>query len=177
LPQVRSTIQAMRAAGTLGLAGALLLIVAALVPGSASSATGKPMPIGSSTPSAKLSSTKAGARHVVLTVQFPAFLQCGKPRGPVNVVLPGAAPAPPKSMAVAAVRIDNLAPTTVVVAGRTITITLVPHGITCDSIVDGTAKVVFSAAAGLVNPSTPGTYNVLIKHSGAWYKAPITITP
>jgi hypothetical protein len=166
----------MRAAGTLGLAGALVLTVAALVPASASPASGKPMPIGTSTPSAKLSSTKAGARHVVLTVQFPAFLQCGKPRGPVNVVLPSAAPAPPKPMAVAAVRIDNLAPTTVVVTGRSITITLVPHGITCDSIVDGTAKVVFGAAAGLVNPSKPGTYNVLVKHSGASYKAPVTIT-
>ena len=174
--QARSTILGVRAAGNLGLAGALVLAVAALVPGSASPASGKPTPIGTSTPSAKLSSTKAGARHVVLTVQFPAFLQCGKPRGPVNIVLPSAEPPPPKRIAVAAVRIDNLAPTTVVVAGRSITITLVPHGITCDSIVDGTAKVVFGAAAGLVNPSTPGTYNVLIKHSSTWYKAPVTIT-
>ena len=167
----------MRVAGNLGLAGALLLMVAALVPGSASPASGKPVPMKSAAPSAKLSSTKAGARRVVLTVQFPAFLQCGKPRGPVSVVLPSAAPAPPRPMAVGAVRIDSLVPTTVVVTGRSITVTLVPHGITCDSIVDGTAKVVFGAAAGLVNPSTPGTYNVMIKHSGAWYKAPVTITP
>ena len=167
----------MRGAGRLGLAGALVLTLAALVPGSAAPASGKPAPMNSAPPSAKLSSTKAGARHVVLTLQFPALLQCGKPRGPVNVVLPGSAPAPPKSIAVGAVRIDNLAPTTVAVTGRSITITLVPHGITCDSIVEGTAKVVFAAAAGLVNPSKPGTYAVMVKHAGAWYKAPFTITP
>jgi hypothetical protein len=167
----------MRAAGRFGLAGVLVLMLAALVPVAATPASGKPVPTSSAPPSAKLSSTKAGARHVVLTLQFPALLQCGKPRGPVNVVLSGSAPAPPKSMAVAAVRIDNLVPTAVAVTGRSITIALIPHGITCDSIVEGTAKVVFGAAAGLVNPSKPGTYAVMIKHSAAWYKAPFTITP
>jgi len=154
-----------------------MLTLAALVPGSATPASSKPVPMNSAPPSAKLSSTKAGARHVVLTLQFPALLQCGKPRGPVNVVLPGSAPAPPKSMALASVRIDNLAPTSIAVTGRSITITLIPHGITCDSIVEGTAKLVFGAAAGLVNPSKPGTYAVVIKHSAALYKAPFTITP
>jgi hypothetical protein len=168
----------MRVAGNLGLAGALVLTLAVLVPGSAWPASHKPtpMPTNGSASSVKLSTTKAGA-HVVLTVQFPALLQCGKPRGPVNVVLPAAAPVPPKSMARGAVRIDSLVPTTVAVTGRSILITLVPHGITCDSIVDGTAKVVFGAAAGLVNPSKPGTYAVMIKHSSTWYKALFTITP
>ena len=169
----------MRAAGNLGLAGALVLTVAALIPGSASPASGKPTPtpINSSPPSAKLSTTKAGARHVVLTLQFPAFLQCGKPRGPVTVLLPAAAPAPPKSMAVGAVRIGSLAPTTVAVTGRSITITLVPHGITCDSIVDGTLKVVFGAARRPRQPDQAGHLRRDDQARASWYKAPFTITP
>ena len=167
---------AMRAAGKLGLAGALLLVWAVLVPGLGLSAANPPLPLeNAAPPSAKLSSTKAGARNVTLTVQFPALLRCGRPIGSEVVTLPAAAPAP-KAMALSSVRLNRLAPTSVVVKGHSITIALVPHGILCDSIREGTATIVFSGAAGIDNPSKPGTYMIVVKHGAATYRAAVKIT-
>ena len=170
-PTRRGTMEPMRAAGKLGLAGALLVTWAVFVPGLGLGAAGPPLPLeNAAPPSAKLSSTKAGAHNVTLTIQFPALLRCGRPIGTEVVTLPAAAPAP-KAMALSAVRLNKLAPTSVVVKGHAITIALVPHGILCDSISEGTATIVFSGAAGIGNPSKPGTFMILVKHGAATYRA------
>jgi hypothetical protein len=166
----------MRAAGKLGLAGAFMVTWAVFVPGLGVGAANPPLPLDNAAPpSAKLSNVKAGAQNVTLTVQFPALLRCGRPIGSEVVTLPAAAPAP-KAMALSAVRLNRLAPTSVDVKGHAITIALEPHGILCDSIRMGTATVVFSGAAGLDNPSKPGTFTILIKHGAATYRAAIKIT-
>jgi hypothetical protein len=167
----------MRAAGKLAVAGALIVTWAVIVPGLGLSAASPPLPLDNAAPpSAKLSTTKAGAHNVTLTVQFPALLQCGRPFGSEVVTLPAAAPAP-KAIALSAVRLNRLAPTSVVVKGHAITIELVPHGILCDSISMGTATVVFSGAARLGNPSKPGTFTIVVKHGSATYRAAVKIIP
>ena len=124
---------------------------------------------------ARLSPSKAGARRVVLTIQLPSALRCGRPFGGVVVTLPHAAPTP-KAIPTSAVIIDGRESSTVSIKGHQVSVALLPRGITCHSITSGMVTITFSHAAGLVNPRSPGRYTVVVRHGASAYTIPITIT-
>jgi hypothetical protein len=124
-----------------------------------------------------LSSSKAGAKHVTLTVAFRTELQCGRLMGSrtLAVTLPAKVKLP-ATVAPVAVTVSGRAVSSVAVAGRAVTITLpAPRGMMCDSITMGLAKIVFLPAAGLGNPRAPGIYTVRVVHGGEAFAAPLKI--
>jgi hypothetical protein len=124
-----------------------------------------------------LSSSKAGAKHVVLTISFRTELQCGRLMGSrtLAVTLPAKVKVP-ATVAPAAVTVGGKAVSSVGVAGRAVTISLPPpRGMMCDSITTGLTKIVFLPAAGLGNPRAPGTYAVRVVHGADAFAAPLKI--
>ena len=123
-----------------------------------------------------LSSTKAGADHVAVTLELRTTLRCGRPFGPgVVVTLPRTAQVP-ASIAGSAVRVNGRPPSKLSVSGRTVTVGLpATHGIVCDSITDGVLRVRFAAGAALGNPPGPGAYAFAIHRGAKAYTVPITI--
>jgi hypothetical protein len=124
---------------------------------------------------ATLSSSKAGARHVTLTISITAELQCGRLMGSrtLAVTLPARIAT---SVPASAVTVGGKAVRAVSVAGRAVTVTLAPpRGIMCDSIRTGVAKLVFLPAANVVNPASPGSYAVRVAHGSQSYSAPLAI--
>jgi hypothetical protein len=120
---------------------------------------------------AALSSAKAGAKHVTLTVSLTTELQCGR----LVVTLPAKAKVA-QSIPAAAVLVGGKAASSVSVAGRAVTISLAaPHGMMCDSIRTGIAKVVLMPLAGFVNPAAPGTYTVRVVHGSETFAAPLKV--
>jgi hypothetical protein len=152
---------------TVLLASALTLTAA----GAAFAATGD-------TPAtATLSSGKAGAKHVTMTVAFRSELQCGRLMGSRTLALTLPAKAHvAASIPVAAVTIGGKAAATVTVAGRVVTLTMpLPHGMMCDSVTMGLVKIVLAPAAALANPTAPGAYTVRVAHAGETFAAPLKI--
>jgi len=127
--------------------------------------------------SALLSTNKAGAKHVTLTVSFRTELQCGRLMGSRTLVL--VLPSRERVAAtvpVGAVLIGGRAAGRVTVAGHTLTVSLPPpRGMLCDSVRVGTAKIVVAGAAGLGNPSAAGTYTVKVTHGSESFAAPFKI--
>jgi hypothetical protein len=123
-----------------------------------------------------LSSAAAGANSVAVTVQLPAALQCGRPMGgPVSVTLPRGERMP-HSIATATVRVNGVAPGSVSLVGRTVTVSPPVHrGVTCMSIVEGRMKIVLAQTAGLGNPSAPGSYTVVVRQGNTGWLVPVTI--
>lgn len=152
------------AAGILGSAVSVTAAVAVVKPGP------PPLPVSpltSPTPtasalSAQLSSVRPAARPVTLTLSFPSALICGRVSGSIVVVLPRAARVPAE-IAPSTVTVNGRSAGTVTVEGSTLTVLVPrPHGLTCMSIVEGTAKVVFTRGARLGNPARSGTYTVSV---------------
>jgi len=123
-----------------------------------------------------LSPATAGARNVGLTLRMPTVLQCGYPRGgPVTLALPRAAYVPRK-IAVAAVRVNGRTAPTVAVKNRAVTVGLpVPHGIVCDSLVEGVLRIAIAPGASLRNPARPGTYSVRVRQGHASWAVPVAV--
>jgi hypothetical protein len=149
-------------------AAALLALALATTAGAAS--LGRPA-------TAALSSSKTGAKHVMLTVSLTTELQCGRLMGSRTLVVTMPAKAKvAQAIPAAAVLVGGKAASRVSVAGRAVTISLaVPHGMICDSIRTGIAKVVFMPVAGFANPAAPGTYTVRVVHGNETFAAPLTI--
>jgi hypothetical protein len=126
---------------------------------------------------ATLSSSKAGARHVTMTVSLTTELQCGRLMGSRTLVVTLPAKARiAKTVPATAVLVSGKAVGEVAVAGRVLTLSLAPpRGAICDSITTGIAKVVVTAAAGLRNPATPGGYTVRVAHGAETFSAPLKI--
>jgi hypothetical protein len=124
-----------------------------------------------------LSSVKAGARRVRLTLRMPSVLQCGYPRGgAVSIVAPPAARVPARIVR-GAVRVNGKRAGAVAVHARTVTVAMPrPAGVICDSLVDGTMLVRIAPSAGLGNPHAAGTYRFRIHRGGAIYAARVRIT-
>jgi hypothetical protein len=81
----------------------------------------------------------------------------------VIVVLP-AAERVPAAIGAADVLVNGGTPKGVVLTGHVVSITLPrTSGFTCDVIGPGTVTVVFTRAANLGNPATPGTYAVSLR--------------
>jgi hypothetical protein len=124
-----------------------------------------------------LSSSKAGAKHVTLTVSLITGLQCGRLMGSRTLVVTMPAKAKlPHTVAASAVTVGGKAVSRVSIAGPAVTISIPPpRGMICDSITVGIATIVFLPAAGLGNPRAPGTYTVRIAHGNDAFAAPLKI--
>jgi hypothetical protein len=151
------------------LAGTVALALCAS--GSALAATGD-------TPAtATLSSSKAGAKHVTMTVALRSDLQCGRLMGSRTLALTLPAKAHvAATIPTSAVTVSGRAVSTVSVAGRVVTVTLpLPHGMTCNSITMGTVRIVLTPAAAFANPKAAGTYAVRVAHGSETFAAPLKI--
>jgi hypothetical protein len=149
-------------------ATALLALALATTAGAA--AAGSPA-------TAALSSSKMGAKQVTLTIALTTELQCGRLMGSRTLVvtLPAKARVA-RTIPPAAVLVGGQAASAVSVAGRAVTISLAaPHGMMCDSIRTGIAKVVLKPGAGIGNPPASGTYTVRVVHGTETFAAPLEI--
>ena len=108
-----------------------------------------------------LSSSRAGAAPVAITLQFGYEMQCGYPGpGPVLVRFPPAERLP-KAIPTGSVRVDGSSQPAARQTGSTVSITLPPApAIMCDVIGPGRLTIAFSRAAGLGNPARAGAYPV-----------------
>ena len=102
-----------------------------------------------------------GAR-AVLTLQATFEVQCGRVTQ-LTVSLPSAmgvqAPIAPGSVAV-----NGLHPASIRTSSHLVQVTMPPpHGVMCDSIGPARITVRFTRAAGLVNPTRPGSYAVSLR--------------
>lgn len=118
-------------------------------------------PIGSRSLTVALSSTRAAARPVRLTLTFSYTMQCGYPgAGPVRIVLPSAERLPAR-LARSDVLVDGGAARRVALAGHTLSIALAPPPpVMCDVMGEGRLTVELTTAADIGNPLRAGTYRV-----------------
>jgi hypothetical protein len=108
-----------------------------------------------------LSSHRAGARPVALTLRLHYQMQCGWPGpGPLTIHFPTQMTVPP-AIAPAAILINGNTAGRIGGGGHRIALDLPPRPqILCDAIAPGTLTVRFTGAARLGNPTTPGTYRL-----------------
>jgi hypothetical protein len=121
------------------------------------------------------SSKQAGAHPVALTLSFAGTLVCGHVRGATTVTMPQAADVP-STLAAVDVTINGKRAGKVSVHDSTITV-MPPAvtGMSCHSIVLGTVHLGFTRAAGIGNPSTGGTYAVVVHRGGQVLRGTLTI--
>jgi hypothetical protein len=154
-----------------GVTVAAVLIAAAAMPATVGARLmsghplGGPGLVGPKPTAVAVQPSRAGAKHVQLTVKLWQELACGHLRGnTVVVALPGFSL--PQQIAPDAVRVGTETPQAVSVSrsSHTVRITLQPqHGITCHSIVlAGRTTVVFERTANLANPKRAGAYRVSV---------------
>jgi hypothetical protein len=127
--------------------------------------------------SATLSTSKAGAKAVTLTVALNTELQCGRLRGGALVLRLPAQARLPGAIAASAVLVGGKASGRVAVDGHSLRISLPPPRgtMSCDSIRQGVVKIVVASAAGLGNPRAPGTYTVRLTRGSETFAAPLKI--
>jgi hypothetical protein len=142
-------------------------------------------PIDSTTPSAPapppasatLSSTKAGAKPVELTLKVRYDMICGQPGpGTAIVTLPPSVSLP-GTIASAALLVNGKPAPKVDVSGHEISVTLPRrHGITCLVIAPGTLTLTFTKSAGLGNPARGGRYTIRVRHATRSFTAHVDIS-
>jgi hypothetical protein len=128
------------------------------------------------TASVSLSSARAGARPVAVTLVLGYDMQCGYPGpGPVLVAFPTAMQVPAQLPA-SAVLVDGHAAPGVLVSGRRVTVNLAPPPqIMCDVIGPGKLTLAFTRAAGIGNPRRPGTYTVAARRAATAFSAAFAV--
>ena len=127
--------------------------------------------------SASLSSTKAGAKPVELTLKVHYQMVCGQP-GPGTVVvgLP-LAMSVPRSIRSSAVLVNGKPALSVAVSGHDVTVTLPKRkGVTCLVIGPGTLTLTLTRSAGIGNPASKGTYAVHVRHGSSSFTARVAIS-
>ena len=109
----------------------------------------------------ELSSTRAGARPVVLTLRLRYEMQCARPGpGPLVITFP-AGERLPAQIAAGDVLVDDGPAAGVHRSGQTVSVGLpIRHGPLCDVIAPSVLIVVFDRGAQLGNPSRPGHYAI-----------------
>jgi hypothetical protein len=129
-----------------------------------------------SSASVTLSSLRAGAAPVELTLTLGYEMQCGYPGpGPVSVELPQAERLPPRATTLR-VLVDGHAADGVSVSGHTVSVALAPAPrIMCDVIGPGRLVLEFPAADGLGNPARAGSYRVLATRATSAFTARFTL--
>jgi len=126
---------------------------------------------------ASLSSTRAGAKPVALTVKVHYQMVCGQPGpGTAILTLPAAASVP-GTIGSSAVLVNGKPATAVAVSGHDVSITLPRRkGITCLAIGPGTLTLTLTKSAGLGNPAASGTYAIRVRHNALSFKASVDIS-
>ena len=161
------------AAAVAALAGILVPAAAAAPPGVDPISPITILPVGAMV--AQAIPAQSGARPAGLRLSLRTELQCGRlSGGPIIVSLPAAERVP-----------ASLHAGGVLVNGKALDASLVGHavsiafpktvGLMCDVIGPGTVSVVFTKAANLGNPMTPGTYHVSLRVRGTIAVAPLVI--
>ncbi len=112
-----------------------------------------------------LSSNRAGARPVAVTLMLRSELRCGRlPGRTLSLRLP-ARERVPKRIAATAVLVNRVHASSVTVSKHTLTIGIPrPKGAACYAIRPGPARLVITRAAGLGNPKIPGAYAFVVRH-------------
>jgi len=138
--------------------------VATAIPGLPQSAT------------ASLSSARVGARPVALTIELDYDMQCGYPGpGPVVIELP-ATEHVPAALTRSQVLLDGHPAVSVAISGHRVEVGLASQPrIICDEIGPGRLTILFSSAAGLGNPSRPGSYTIAVTRATTALSARFTI--
>jgi hypothetical protein len=111
---------------------------------------------------ATLSSTKAAAKPVALTLKLHYEMQCGQPGiGKAVVALPEAVTVPAR-IDESAVLVNGKPAPLVSVSGHDVSIGMPARrsGVTCMIVGPGTLTLTLTRAAGLGNPKSAGTYTV-----------------
>jgi hypothetical protein len=127
---------------------------------------------------AALSTTKAGAKPVALTVKVHYEMVCGQPgTGKAVVSLPAAA-AVPSGIDSSAVLVNGKPAPSVSVAGHDISISMPPRrpGPMCLVVGPGTLTLVLTRAAAIGNPGSAGTYTIRVKRNTHAFSARVHIT-
>ncbi len=116
---------------------------------------------------ATLSSTKAAAKPVALTIKLHYEMQCGQPGPGKAVVTLPAAVTVPSTIDEPAVLVNGKAAPAVSVSGHEVSIAMPAKrtGVTCMIIGPGTLTLTLTRAAGLGNPRSAGTYTVHVHRS------------
>jgi hypothetical protein len=135
-------------------AAAVFLVV---VPISSAVSPGEPAGI-------TLSTTKAGARPVVVTVRLRFDMVCGQPgAGPIVIRFPRQETMP-TTIAPAAVLVNGKPAARAGVSGPALTVVpSTPQGVQCNVITRGAVAIVLDRAARLGNPVAAGRYTVAMK--------------
>lgn len=125
-----------------------------------------------------LSSLRAGARPVELTLTLAYEMQCGYPGpGPVLIEFPRQQPLP-ATLTRSQVLVDGRSARSVEITGRTVSIGLAPlPRIVCMEIGMGRLAIAFTAAADLGNPIAAGTYTLAVRRASSTFRVPFTIRP
>jgi hypothetical protein len=131
--------------------------------GGAAGGSPQPVGVGAAKLSATLSTRKAHARPVVLTLRLRTRLVCGQPgTEPLVVRLPHGA-ALPAFMPRSSVLVDSAPAAKVSVASGTVSVTARPHkGVLCDVIGPGVITLTFTAGARLGNPAS-GSHTISVR--------------
>lgn len=154
----------------------LLALVSALL-AACTSAAAAPTPLPSSA-AVILSSERAGARPVALTLKLTYEMQCGYPGpGPVLIDFPKQERVP-GVLASSRVLVDGHRARAVGVSGHTVSVGLAPPPqIMCDVIGPGRLTILFTRAAGFGNPVRAGRYTITATRGTSAFSARFTIRP
>jgi len=125
-----------------------------------------------------LSTNRAGARPVAITLRLRYDMQCGWPGpGPVTIQLPTTMSIPP-AIPPSALLVDGKPAKHVGHSGHRVVLGLPPRPqILCDAIAPGTLTITFTRAADLGNPTTPGTCRLHVTIGSLTLLATLTIHP
>ena len=125
-----------------------------------------------------LSSSRAGATPVALTLVAAYEMQCGYPGpGPVLLQLPREE-AVPRALKPSQVLVDGRPAPGVGISGHTVRIGLAPMPrIMCDVIGMGRLTILFTRGAELGNPVAPGSYAITATSARMRLSADFTIRP
>jgi hypothetical protein len=157
---------------------AALLILAAVTASAALGVQAPPIrfrpisgPIGSGTANqpgltVTVSSHRAGAKPVTVTIRYIGPLRCGRPMG-ATIVLPSAVGVGTQTSVMA-----NGKPGTVVKQGHTLKVSSPSSHVTCDSIVVGPITL---QVGGLTNPAKAGTYVLHVASAAATYAGAFSV--
>jgi hypothetical protein len=126
---------------------------------------------------ARLSTSRPGARPVALVVTFRTELRCGRfAHDALSIRLPARARVP-AAVPASAVSVGQRRAARVRVAGDVLTVELAaPKGVaTCMVISEGPVTVAVSRAAGLGNPPRAGAYRLTVLDGAQTYVAPLAV--
>jgi hypothetical protein len=109
-----------------------------------------------------VSSGRAGARPVQVSLTLRTRLQCGSAAGAAwHITFPPGEQTPP-TIAPAAVTVNGHAALQVTVAASRISVTVPRPSVLCDIVAPGKVTFVFTRAAALGNPKRSGIYGVTV---------------